>query len=131
LRALLEGICFNLFEVAGLLEERGCVINEIFASGGFTRSPFWVQLAADIFGRPVTIDENEDASAMGAILLAKHALGSLPRLDSAPGFARRSLRYLPDAGQGEKYRAYFEQYRRLYPALRAVFEALGELEGRI
>lgn len=127
LRSMLEGICFNLREVAGLIEKQGDPIKEVFASGGFTRSAFWVQLLADIFGRPVCIDASGDASVKGAVILALRALGHLPRLEDAERFAARSERYLPDAARSEQYRPYFELYGSLYKQLRDTFESLARI----
>jgi gluconokinase len=69
MRSLVEGICFSLKQIAGLLEENGCFFESIYASGGFTASTHWVQMIADIFQKSVYFSQESDASARGAAIL--------------------------------------------------------------
>src|SRR5690606_19538549 len=73
-RALIEGICFGLYNVGEALAQSLVPIEEVTVSGGFTASPLWIQLLADIFQKPMLLHQDEDASALGAALLGWHAL---------------------------------------------------------
>jgi gluconokinase len=55
--------------------EAGMAVEEIRATGGFTRSPFWRQLLADALHRPVTYPEADHGSAFGAALLGLQGVG--------------------------------------------------------
>ncbi|RAW01631.1 gluconokinase [Pseudochryseolinea flava] len=74
-RALLEGICLSLYHIGDALIESGLEIQEIRVSGGFVRSKEWLQLLADIFGKPIVLISTEDASAIGAVYMAMKSLG--------------------------------------------------------
>ena len=75
-RAVMEGVLFNLALILGVLEElAGGPVDEIIAGGGFAHSTFWLQTAADLFGRPLLVAENPETTAQGAALLAVRALG--------------------------------------------------------
>src|SRR5262245_6829872 len=49
IRAVLEGVIFNLLSVLRIIEESGVRTQQVLASGGFTRSRLWRQIMADIF----------------------------------------------------------------------------------
>ncbi len=70
-RAVLEGVTFELRVNAELLEALfGIKIARLLCVGGGARSDFWLQLKADITGRPVLAASCADASALGAAVLA-------------------------------------------------------------
>lgn len=70
LKAALDGVCFAICHVLDALGQSSGNMEEIRASGGFTASPVWVQLMADITGKKLTVVQAEDASAIGAAFLA-------------------------------------------------------------
>ncbi len=76
LRAAVEGVGFNLRMIASALPQLDRV-REIAFSGGAAASPLWRHALADIFQLPVvTLDDQlPDASALGAVILARRALG--------------------------------------------------------
>ena len=90
-RAVMEGILFNLGMILAVLEELDGPRDEIIAGGGFANSKFWLQLAADVFNRPLVMSETVEATAQGAALLALVALGSCTSLEAA-----RALLPMPD-----------------------------------
>jgi len=81
-RATLEGVALNLNQIKTILEQRIAPTRVIHANGGFTRSDFWVQLIADVFGIPIKINETNESSCVGAILLAMKALGEVESLEA-------------------------------------------------
>ncbi|MGB3547884.1 MAG: gluconokinase [Saprospiraceae bacterium] len=68
-RAALEGVTGNLVTILRLLEDHIQPVDHLLASGGFTRSPFWVKLLEDMSGREVRIADTPQASAYGAALV--------------------------------------------------------------
>ena len=83
-RAVMEGVLLNLAMILEVLEElAGGPVEEIIAGGGFARSAFWLQMAADLFGRPLVVAENPETTAQGAALLGLHALGGVRSLSAA------------------------------------------------
>ncbi|MDW7985584.1 MAG: FGGY-family carbohydrate kinase, partial [Acidobacteriota bacterium] len=44
-------------------------------TGGLTRSPFWVQLVADVLGAPIRVSEIPEGTALGAAVCAGVAAG--------------------------------------------------------
>lgn len=84
IRAVMEGILFNLKIIAEALDAHQ-PIRTLHAGGGFSRNTLWVQMLADIFQKPVLLNENDaDASVSGAIQLARSVLnmGNVPENQS-------------------------------------------------
>ncbi|MFT8322710.1 MAG: gluconokinase [Bacillus sp. (in: firmicutes)] len=76
-RAVLEGVIFNLYTVMLALQEVIGAPKQIQATGGFARSELWRQMMADIFDQEVTVPESFESSCLGAIVLGMYALGDI------------------------------------------------------
>jgi gluconokinase len=116
LRAGLEGLCLSLRQVANLLETKEHPLREIYASGGFTQSPVWVKMLADVMGKPVHVQEGGDASALGAAYQAMKAAGYLA---AYPPASSGSCTY-PDPPTKEIYDACFVRFQKIYPAIHSI-----------
>jgi gluconokinase len=105
-RAVMEGVLFNLAMILAVLEEQaGGPVEDIIAGGGFARSAFWLQMAADLLGRPLTIAENPETTAQGAALLALFALKRVPDLAAAVALLPAAhRRFMPDPANHARYR---------------------------
>jgi gluconokinase len=76
-RAMMEGIVFNLKSIGHVLGQR-VAMSTLKASGGFVHNPVWVQLLADIFEVPVVQDApGFDAVFEGCWKVGASALGLL------------------------------------------------------
>ncbi|HVU95921.1 MAG TPA: gluconokinase [Puia sp.] len=115
MRAVLEGIGFSLRQVGVSLEETIGPIKHIYASGGFTHSPLWLQMMAEIFGRTVYTTGSADASAIGACIMGAYALGIIPGLEEAATLIKIKDSYEPRRQDiyGPSYAIYTELYGRL------------------
>lgn len=116
LRAALEGVCFALKQVLEVLEESSGPIKAIHAGGGFVRSELWMQLLADITGKPIRVQQTEDASALGAAFLALKTLGLIKDysvLEHAP-----VTDIHPQQEGAENYDKNYRVFKALYPQLR-------------
>jgi gluconokinase len=113
-RAVLEGICFALFSIKAALSETAGPVRKISVSGGFTSSPGWIQLMADIFGQDMHLQQESDASALGAILLAARVLG-WP--DPEQRATATEVVFKPDASQFEGYQQKYRRFLKLYERL--------------
>jgi xylulokinase len=75
-QAILEGICFSLRNRLDWLEQlTNRPIARLRVEGGAVRSPIWMQLKADVSGRPLEAVQMEEPTALGAALLAGVAVG--------------------------------------------------------
>lgn len=104
LRAVLEGITFNVYMVSLALEEVVGSLKSIQATGGFARSPLWRQMFADIFEQPVTVPQAFESGALAAVVVAQKALGQIDDLYEISKYIGKSNTYQPDPENFEAYR---------------------------
>jgi gluconokinase len=116
-RALLEGISYGLRQVGVSLEETIGPIREIYASGGVTRNTAWLQLMADVFMKKVHVTAQADASAIGAAMLAWHALGVFDSLEATASLAKVEATYEPDEVRHGVYQRNYLLFVELYGRL--------------
>ena len=73
--AALEGVAYRFAEIAELMPE----VQEVVATGAaLLANADWVQIAADVLGRAVTMSGVEEGSARGAAVAALERLGETP-----------------------------------------------------
>lgn len=82
-RAILEGIAFEVQKNIDIMESNIGRIKEVRISGGSTKSGIFNQIQADIYGKPVVKTELEEASALGAGILAAITMGLYDSIGSA------------------------------------------------
>lgn len=133
-RAVLEGISMALYQIMEAMEQNGLNVNRIHASGGFVRSPEWLQIIADCFDKEIHLFNASDASALGAIYMAFKALNVIPDYTSIGHQA--STVYKPDNARTQAYRndafpRYKQVYKALAPEMTIVHEKSGTLSPRL
>lgn len=75
-RAAMEGICMNLKESIGYLKQKTAVSDEILFCGGGSKSPFWMQMFADVFNMNIIkTNIDQDAASLGAAAIAARGAG--------------------------------------------------------
>lgn len=77
IRAAMEGVMFRLYSVFEVMTELKDRADKIMANGGYTNSIPWLQMQADIFNKEILVPEVQEASALGAAVLAMTALGAI------------------------------------------------------
>lgn len=111
-KAVLEGILFALYHSYLKLKDIGDKPSEIRLSGGIMNSPYWRQMAADIFGEDLFYTGVVHESTVGAALLALKACGGVHNLQSFRPPLQGKI--TPDAQRHQLYGERFQQYLRYY-----------------
>lgn len=111
-RAVLEGICLNLYQITEALESVGGDIERVYANGGFTQSPVWIQILADIIGKEIVVGNTPQASAWGAAIMAMTATGYSFSMQSEC----QNKPFTPDPEKHKTYQQVFEEFKRIYPS---------------
>jgi sugar (pentulose or hexulose) kinase len=94
------------------LKDIGDKPSEIRLSGGIMNSPYWRQMAADIFGEDLFYTGVVHESTVGAALLALKACGGVHNLQSFRPPLQGKI--TPDAQRHQLYGERFQQYLRYY-----------------
>ena len=75
LRAGLESMAYNTFDIVDYMENNGIAIKELYADGGVTRNDFLMQFQADILNKKVIKPESTECTALGTIYMTGLSLG--------------------------------------------------------
>jgi len=128
-RAVMEGAAFAIAHNLQLAAEAGAQTEALRAVGGPTRSPIWCQMIADITGLPVLVLKNEAGAPLGDVFLAAAAVGLIADAGAAAERAAEVARVVtPDSRHAQFYSDLSAIYRQVYPALKAQFAALAQVE---
>ena len=125
-RAIIEGLDYQFLDIVRVME-RGLAIrpDRFVAVGGAARNQFWMQNKADVVGRPIEVPAVEDASPLGAAMLAGIGVGLYrDEQDAYEHVYRPGIAYQPDDRLSARYAEWFEVYRELYPTLKPVSHQL-------
>ncbi|MEX5727360.1 xylulokinase [Rhodovulum iodosum] len=119
-RAVMEGVAFALTDSLEALKATGARLDRLLAIGGGSKSPYWVELLATVFGLPIDLPAQGDyGAALGAARLAMVAVtGAKPAEVMTPPPVARTV--APRADLTPAYREAYQGFRALYPALKAV-----------
>ena len=110
--AVQEGVLFNLYHCYQVLTSINGEPEHIRFSGGILHSELWTQICADIFQKELEVDQNEQASLMGGVVLAKEYLGLI---DDVRNYMPSPSRIIyPNPDKAELYRKKFQLYLRYY-----------------
>lgn len=122
LRAVIEGLDYAFLDMLRALElGSGRKAEKITAIGGAVRNEFWMQNKADVSGCVVDAPELEEATALGAAMLAGTGIGVYQDLqEAAQRVYRPGKLFEPDAKMVPLYAELFEIYREIYPALKGL-----------
>lgn len=121
-RAILEGVAFSLKDTFSLFAEMRVPVRNIRLGGGGARSPLWRQIQADVYGHEVEILAAEEGAAYGAALLAGVGAKFWASVEAAcDAVVRVQQRVRPDLVGVKALAIQYENFRRLYPALKPLF----------
>ncbi|WP_299530152.1 ribulokinase [Ulvibacterium sp.] len=123
-RALVEATCFGAKKIVDRFHSEGIPIKGIVALGGVAKkSPFIMQMMADVLDMPIKVVASEQACALGASIFGAVAAGiykEVPQAMQKMGSPFETV-YKPDA---QRSKAYMILYRK--------YDTLGEtMEGHI
>ena len=132
LRGIIEAAAFYLKEVVDALPATNIRIAHYRATGGGSKSDVWVQTCADIFGQPITRPAITEAGALGAAILAGIGAGEFAsHEDGVQAMVKLDRTFEPDPARHERYRARFEQYRRIWPLIKEFHRELSTWQGEV
>ncbi|KKI94156.1 gluconokinase [Bacillus sp. SA1-12] len=112
-RAVLEGITFNLYQIGKALEELAGKPEKIYVNGGLSRSPLWLQMLADMFGKEVYISESHHSAAWGAAWTGLVAIGKADSFEEIKRNIPMGEPVRPNMKNHENYTALYLKYENL------------------
>lgn len=112
-RSLVEATCFGARKIVDRFREQGIPVKGLIGLGGVARkSPFIMQMMADVMNMPIRIHKSEQTCALGAAMFAATAAGIYGKVEEAiaamgQGF---DLEYSPDPVKNQLYEKRYQNY---------------------
>ncbi len=124
LKGLIEATTFYLRECFEALPD-GIAISDFRAAGGGSKSDAWLQICADILGRPFIRPQINEAGALGAAIMAGAGSGVFASLrEGVETMVKLERTFEPNPLMQRRYDERFEKYRKLWPLLQDYVRAL-------
>jgi L-ribulokinase len=119
-RALIESTAFGTRVIVEAFADQGVPVEAIVTGGGLAKNPMLMQIYADVTGRDMAVCGAEQASALGAAMLAAVAAGKEgggydSLVEASAAMAPPPARvYRPTVEHQPVYDALYAEYHRLY-----------------
>ena len=118
-RAVMEGTAFALRHNLVVAATAGSSVDTLYAMGGAANSTVWTQLKADITGKPILVPATDEATTLGAAILAGVGTGVYGSFREAVEQNSTILRrHTPDPALAAVYHRNYRLYRELYEKLK-------------
>jgi len=123
MRAVLEGVAYSLRHNLEVAYSAGAQVGTMRAMGGAANSRLWMQIKADITGKPMEVPNSDTVTTLGAAMLAGVGVGMYRDFDEAVGkTVQVKRRYEPHGALKEEYDRGYETYLRLYASLKDIMD---------
>lgn len=124
-RAVLEGVAFNLRIIFEALTEQGADLEALRMIGGGIQNPILCQILADVLGIPIQrLESGEFATSLGAAICAGVGVGLFDDFSVAGSLC-------PVAGTDRPNPEAVKRYDKLYPLFCEAYDALAGLYTRL
>lgn len=125
LRAVLEGVGFNLRIIMEAIEEQGSKMPELKAIGGGMESEIWRQILSDIYQKPILLPEYiEEATSLGAAIAAGVGVGVFEDFSTAKDLIQIKDKREPNEENKTVYSSLYNIFCRAYDQLNPLFTDL-------
>jgi gluconokinase len=114
-RAALEAIAYRFALIARALEPIAPGARIIATGNALRSSRVWMQIIADVLGRPLTLGTAAEASIRGAALLALEAVGKIAVIEDVSDPTAEVFQ--PDMARHARYREGLQRQEELYNRL--------------
>lgn len=124
-RSVMEGATYAMRDCLEVTKEMQIPVGEIRVSGGGSRSDFWKQLQADIYGQDVVTINAEEGPAYGVALLAAAGTGAYKDVvEACEATIRVVSRTTAQPERVAKYNRGFPIFKKLYASLKEDFRTI-------
>lgn len=123
-RGCMEGVVYEMVLNMEYLKPSGVKIKKLHATGGGAHSKEWMQMKADMLNVPIVAMETVDAGTVGSAMLTGIAVGLFKDLKEASDImVHPVMTYEPRTDMNQKYMKIYENYAKLYAAIRPLISA--------
>lgn len=115
-RSIVEATCFGAKAIVDRFEQEGIPVKGVIGLGGVAKkSPFIMQMMADVLNRPIRIHKSEQTCALGAAMFAATAAGVFDKVETAMQVMGQGFdaTYYPNEKYVGIYQKRYQAYLRL------------------
>src|SRR5207253_1850595 len=115
-KALVEATCFGAKAIVDRFNDEGVKVKGLIGLGGVAKkSPYIMQVMADVMAMPIRIHKSEQTCAMGAAMFAATAAGIYNRVEDAMSAMGRGFdeTYRPNRANTRLYKTRYRQYKKV------------------
>lgn len=121
IRGFIEGITYEFRENLERLEAAGISVNNLVATGGGAKSDLWVQIRADIVGRPISTVTVKETGCFAAACVAGTSIGVFnSTAEAIRALVKPDRTFEPNSRLAERYDELFANYQRVYPGIAGI-----------
>ncbi len=129
-RAILEAVAFGARNVLKSFAEAGCPFERIVVGGGGAQNRAWLQIHADVCGRPLTLAGVDNTSLLGTAICAATAAGWYADVkQAAAAMSSTGDTVEPNPAVAERYDFMFAKYTAAYSQLKEILADLSRSMG--
>lgn len=124
-QAVLEGVAFGLRDSLEVARSLGVKIERTKICGGGAKSPLWKKIIANVMNLKVDVIESEEGPGYGGAILAAVGCGGYGSVEEAAGkLVRVTGTVEPEEELVAKYEERYQKFRKIYPAVKNLFQEL-------
>ena len=115
-KALVEATCFGARKIVDRFREEGIPVKGLIGLGGVAKkSPFIMQMMADVMNMSIRIHKSEQTCALGAAMFAATAAGIYSKVEDAMNAMGQGFdaEYTPNAAKSAIYEKRYQKYTEL------------------
>jgi xylulokinase len=125
LLAVIEGVSFAIRDNIEVARALGINIETSKLCGGGAKSTVWQKILAAILGITLEIPSTEEGPGYGGAILAMVGSGEYTSVkEAAEELAELKTIVVPDKTLVAKYEKKYQNYKKIYPALKSVFKEM-------
>jgi L-ribulokinase len=113
-KAWVEATCFGARAIADRFHEEGIPVKGLIGLGGVARkSPYIMQVMANVMNKPISIHKSEQTCALGAAMFAATAAGIFPNVEEAMNVMGQGfdLEFKPEPITTATYEKRYQKYK--------------------
>ena len=124
-QAVLEGVAFAIRDSVEVARSLGITINSSKICGGGAKSPLWKRIFANVLNCELEIPVSEQGPGMGGAMLAMVTCGEYDSVKTCCAkLTSVASTVKPEPALVAKYEAKYQQFKKIYPACKALFAEL-------
>jgi sugar (pentulose or hexulose) kinase len=122
IRAILEGVSYEIRTNVEVMRELGLPSQEVRVTGGAARSQTWMQIQADVLRTPVIRPKMEEATAIGAAILAFKGVNVFKSVVDAAEEMIQTLDILQPRDET------LDVYQKRYDTFKTLYDAISDID---